>query len=160
MSHRKSSQSFTPPVTERFGTPILRKDKDTPLIECPFCKPTHALSVSGPSACGTMLQLRAVQRVYKGRFNKGMVCIKCGKGGGELVHFNDAFVHANDCTPGVYAFADQPKFSRMAQMIFTAPGFIKRPFENRLGKTMAVEEVLPDGTKTGKHLGYFFYKKA
>lgn len=77
-----------------------------------------------------------------------------------MVQFNDAFIHTHDCTPGVFTFSDQPKFSRMAQMIFTAPGFIKRPFENRLGKTMAVEEVLPDGTKTGKHLGYFFYKKA
>lgn len=150
-------KSFRPPFTERFATPIMKLEGQRPVVMCPFCVPSHELSVTGPSACGTLLQLRSVQRIYEGRLNKDLVCVKCGQGGGKLVHFNDAFIHTHNCKPGVLTFSDPPKFSRLASLIHKGPAWIKR-ISARLGKTMAVEEVLPDGKKTGKILGYVFYQ--
>lgn len=156
----KKHRTDRPPMTIRYEQPKLVVENGTPVIQCPFCKPTHPLSVSGVSACGTVLELRAAQMVFDGRFNKDIVCIKCKKGGGKLIQFNDAFIHAHDCMPGVFTFADPPKFSKMAKIAFHARPPIKSWMQKIFGEAKAVEEVKPDGTRTGKHLGYFFYQKA
>ena len=160
MSHKKS-RTVNPQVTERFGTPRMQKGDDgNPLVLCPFCSPSHPLSAVGVSACGTQLQLRAVQTVYHAKYRKDMVCIKCQKGGGDMVMFNNAFVHVNDCSPGVATFIDPPKFSRMASLVFRMPNKIKTFTEKYLGETKAVEEVDEKGVRTGKTLGHFFYVRS
>lgn len=147
-------------VKDRYGQPILSKTDGKPSIGCPFCKPSHPLNVDGVSPCGTFLQLRAVQTVYKGRMYKDMVCLKCQKGGGEFVHFNAGYIHTHDCMPGVFTFLEQPPFSALAKIVHGLPDGLKKRAETWLGQTMTVDEVTPEGVRTGKKLGYFFHKKA
>lgn len=160
MSHKKS-KTLNPQVTERYGTPRIQKGDDgNPVMFCPFCRPSHELLPVGVSACGTQLQVRAVQVVYHARYNKEVVCIKCQRGGGDLVQFNNAMIHINDCMPGVATFIDPPKFSRMASLVFKLPSKIKSFAEKYLGETKAVEEVDEKGVRTGKTLGHFFYARS
>lgn len=159
MSHKKSLNR--PPYTERVATPKVQKDPaGNAILLCPFCNPSHPLEAGSASACGTILQVRAVQIVYEAKFNKNMVCVKCQKGGGKLVHFNNAFVHSHDCMPGVATFVDAPKFSKMAEIVFNLPQWIKPTFEKYLGEAKPVEEVTETGARTGKTLGHFFWRKA
>lgn len=149
------------PYTERIGTPKVTKDPaGNAILLCPFCNPPHALDTNGASPCGTILQVRAVQIVYKSKFNKKLVCVKCQQGGGDLVHFNNAYIHTHDCTPGVATFVEPPKFSKAAALVFRLPKWIQKRVEKYLGESKAVEEVTEDGTRTGKTLGYFFWRKA
>lgn len=155
------TKQIRPPFTERIGTPKATKDeKGNAVLWCPFCIPSHPLDTGGASACGTILQVRAVQIVYKSKFNKDLVCVKCQKGGGDMVHFNNAYIHTHDCMPGVATFVDPPKFSKAAALVFKAPGWIKPRLEKILGEAKPVEEVTEDGTRTGKILGHFFWRKA
>lgn len=160
MSHKKS-KNFNPAITERIGVPLIQKDTaEKPLIMCPWCKPSHPLSTVGASACGTILQVRAVQVVYHTRYKKDLICVKCQQGGGDMTMFNNAFIHTHDCMPGVATFVDPPKFSGMAALVFKLPKQIKSIFEKYLGEAKAVEEVTDDGTRTGRTMGYFFWRKA
>ena len=156
MKHKGKSEA----ITIRHGSPTLKMENGKPVIMCPFCTPSHALVLSGASPCGTLIEVRATQAVYKARFHKDMVCVKCGESGGNMVQWNNAFMHAPDCKPGVLTFTDPPPISRMAEFVFTAPSWIKPWLEAMFGETRPVEEVTPDGTRTGAILGYIFYKKA
>lgn len=160
MSHKKSKFA-NPQITQRFGNPTMKKGESGELvILCPWCKPTHPLSTVGVSACGTQLQLRAVQTVYHAKYRKDMVCIKCQKGGGDMARFNNAFVHILDCMPGVATLIDPPKFSRMASLVFKLPIKIKSIIEKYFGEVKVVEEVDVDGARTGNILGHFFYQRS
>lgn len=143
------------PVRERYGTPFITREKDgSAILNCPFCKPTHPIRPDVGSACGTMLEVRAVQRIYRAKYEKDMVCVKCGKGGDEMVLFQNGFIHTHDCAPGVVALANPPKYSKLAAKVYGTKlqGLAERIF----GKITPVHEVNPDGTKTGLTLGYFF----
>lgn len=146
-----------PRTTVRIEAPLAGKGKDgKPTLLCPFCKPTHPIIPGKVSMCGTALEMRAVQTVFKARFIKGMVCAKCGQGGGDMVHFQNAFVHVHDCTPGVAVLTQPPVFTPFARLVYGLPEKLKTRIEKRTGMAVPVDEVKPDGTRTGQVLGYFF----
>ena len=125
---------------------------------CPFCIIPHPLIAGEVSPCGTYIKVSAVQRVYKARHMTGMVCARCGKEGGEMIHARNAFIHLENCTPNEAWISELPKFSRLAEFVFKMKdGKIKTLIENRTGKARSVMNVEPDGKHTGV-LGYFFYR--
>lgn len=128
-------------------------------ILCPFCAPPHPIMVGQDSACGTTMKVTAVQTIYPARTTKkhNLVCIKCGKGGGEMVKFNSSFVHAADCTPGTRLITVPPEFSRVAKFIYHLPAWLRKQIEKVTGFAKEVKEVDAGGQETGKVLGYFFY---
>lgn len=156
MSHKSNSKM---PFDQRAAVPLVSKDaKGNPILMCPFCKPSHQLILGSSSACGSELQIRAVQTVYHAKYNGGMICAKCGKSKGNMVRFQNAFVHIDDCSPGVVAMTEPPKYSKLAGLVFKLPPKPRALFEKYMGKARPVDEVLPDGKRTGVTLGYFFYK--
>lgn len=151
--------SFKPGYRQRIATPIPRQDgKGNVTLMCPFCNPTHPLSPNGMSGCGTELQVRATQTVFRAVSDKKMICIKCQKGGGEMVAFNESMVHVHNCTPGVATFVDPPRMSVFAAALFRLPVRIRSVFEKYTGEIKPISEVKPDGTRTGRTLGYVFYR--
>jgi hypothetical protein len=148
--------SFKPPVSQRTGTPGLTKGEGgRNVILCPFCKPAHELRPGFVEPCGTTLQINAVQQVVKAKYS-GLVCVKCGKGGGDMVRYMNAHIHTHDCSPEVMTMTEPPKFSRLAMIIYKLPKRAKKFFEKFTGQVMPVDEVKPDGTRTGVTLGWFF----
>lgn len=155
MSKRTSRHVLT-----RSAAPIPRKEGKVTHLMCPHCKPTHSLSPSGPSACGTMIQVSAVQRIYRAKDLKGSVCIKCRRGGGDMVMFQQGFVHTHDCTPNVMTLTEKPKYSPLAGFAFNLPdGWLKRRIIKNNGTPTPVEEFTPAGERTGKILGYVFLQQ-
>jgi hypothetical protein len=154
------NQTFSHPYHTRVDVPKMAKDKDgNAVLLCLFCTPTHPLNPSAPASCGTRLVLTAEQTVIRAKFNKNLVCVKCGKGGGEMVMFQNSYIHIHDCNPGVMAMREPPKFSKFAEIVNTMPNqFIKSRIEKITGRAMPVEEVDPKGVKTGQIWGYFFWK--
>jgi hypothetical protein len=149
-----------PAYTTRKAMPIIKKGEGgEALLMCPFCPTPHPLRPDKPSACGTMLILTAEQTVFRGKYEKNIICVKCGQKGGDMVLFQNAFVHNYDCSPGVVAMTEAPKFSDWAARVAWTPEWIRNPIEKFTGHAQSVEEVLPDGTRTGVVLGYFFHKE-
>lgn len=152
-------KDWRPPATTRIDAPRPGKDSNgKPAMLCPFCQPSHPLIPGIEAHCGTNLQVRAVQVVFKAKYHKGMVCAKCGKDGDQMVQFQNAFIHVKDCMPGVATLTDPPKFSKLAQMVYKSHARVQALLQKRFGQAMAVDEVMPDGTRTGQVLGYFFMK--
>ena len=142
----------------REGIPMISKDgKGNALLLCPFCTPPHPINPDSPALCGTILQVRALQVVYKAKKYGNEVCVKCQKGGGQMVLFQGALVHTHDCTPGVVALSTPPKYSPFARWTYKlSDGKLKSFIQKRWGTAMPVEEVTPAGEKTGVVFGHFF----
>lgn len=152
MSKRNASR---PPVTERIEAPKITRDKDgNAILYCPFCEPTHPLRPENNSSCGTILQVRAVRTIYRAKYDKRFVCVKCGKGGDEMVRFQNGFVHTHDCAPGVVTLEQPPEFSKLAERVYNSR--FRKVMEAMFGEVVPVLEVTPEGEKTGVTLGYFF----
>jgi len=150
---------YKDPVYSRFGIPTVSKDKDgNALLLCPFCRPPHPLLPNQAAICGTRLEVRAIQPVIRAKYDKKILCAKCGQGGSEMVQYGSAFIHTNDCTPGVGMMTEAPKFSKLAEWVHGLPEGLRATIEKRTGTASPVEEMTPDGKKTGKTLGYIFYK--
>lgn len=154
-------KSYTPKsdTTTREAVPLLSKDgKGNAMLLCPFCTPPHPINPDSPSICGTILQVRALQTVYKPKkYGSKEVCVKCQKGGFEMVLFQGALVHTHDCTPGVVAMSTPPKYSLFAKFTYgMRDGRLKNFIQKRYGRAVPVEEVTPKGEKTGEIFGYFF----
>lgn len=159
----KMRKSFAP--KDRFHTreapAVVGKDKDgSALLLCPFCPTPHTISTNSTSACGTILQVRALQTLYKAKRNDPKaICIKCQKGGGEMAIFQGALVHIHDCTPGVVAFSTPPEYSKFAKFAHgLKEGWLKHTIQKYFGTIVTVEEVTPEGVKTGTIYGHFFNK--
>jgi len=157
MKHKRTQNK----ITSRTAAPRIEKGNDgVAVIICPFCETPHALRPDRTSSCGTRLVLTAEQTVLRAKYEKNVVCVKCGKGGGEMVMRQNAFVHKSDCTPGVAFLTEPPKFSKLAYFIGKIKqGRIRNTIESFMGKAMPVDEVLENGTRTGTVLGYFFHKE-
>jgi hypothetical protein len=151
--------SVRPRYTTRVEAPIAKMEKNEAVLYCPFCKPTHRIAPGVETACGTRLEVRAVQMVFKAKYEKNMICVKCKQGGGEMVQFRNGFLHTHDCAPGVAALTEEPKFTPLAKVIYNLnwPA-VKSKIEKRTGRAMKVDEVTPEGERTGKVLGYAFFK--
>lgn len=157
MAKRNSNR---PAVTVRELPPRVIEKKDEVQILCPFCEPPHPIAVGRPAACGTTLKVTAVQAVIPARtVNKhNLVCIKCHKSGGQMIQFNQGYIHLHECTPGTKLLTEAPQFSKLARTIFHLPAPLRGVLEKRLGKAKEIKEVDPQGNDTGKVLGYFFYR--
>ena len=151
------TKTTQPAFRVREAEPKVTKDMK---IMCPFCALPHPLVAGEVAPCGTYIKVSAVQRIYRAKFKPDMVCAKCGKGDGEMVHFQNAFIHVENCMPGVAVMNERPKFSRFASFVFNMKdGILKTLIEKQTGVARSVEEVEPSGKRTGVTLGYFFYKR-
>lgn len=150
--------TFRPAVTQRTEAPQVTRDKKGNLVLlCPHCKPTHPLNLQRPSPCGTIVEFKATQPIFQARFNNSMICAKCKKGGGQMVHYQNAYIHVHDCTPGVVTMTNPPETSLMAKLAFKNK--LVRNLFKKIGEPMPIEEITPDGNRTGNIMGYFFYNK-
>ena len=75
-----------------------------------------------------------------------------------MVRFLNAYVHVGDCAPGVVTLAEPPDTSFFAHGIYLLPLAFRSRIEKVTGRVMPIDEVMPDGTRTGKKLGYFFLR--
>lgn len=158
MSKRNSVQ---PATSIRRAVPLLETEKNgSNVLMCPFCVPSHPITPFVPSGCGTVVEVLAAQTTYRAKYNKGMVCVKCGKDGGVMVRMNDAFTHNYDCTPGTTTLTAVPKFSKFAAFVFgMKDGRLKETIQGWTGVAAEVKEVTPEGERTGVILGHFFHKR-
>jgi len=156
----KQKAGYKPEVTVRESEPKTEVRGKDMVVLCPFCMPPHPIAVGKESACGTALLVKAVQVIYPKRTvnKRGLTCLKCHQGGGEMVKFNLGFVHLHECTPGTRLMAEAPEFSKWAQMVYGMPQWMQKIVEARVGKARLVKEVDPEGKETGVILGYFFYR--
>lgn len=157
----KHNNGHRPDVKLREAPPKVKEDGTNVLIMCPFCDVPHPVSVGKQAACGTELRVTAVQTVIPARtVNKHkLVCFKCNQGGGEMVPFNQGFIHLIDCAPGTKLLAEPPtNFSRWASWVYNLPLNVRKKIEARTGVARKVEEIDPQGKPTGRTLGYLFYK--
>lgn len=159
---KRTASLAKPETTFRELPPKIDTTKKDVVIQCPFCKVPHPISIGQQSPCGTTLRVTAVQTLLPARTVKkhGLRCIKCHEGGGEMVPFNNGYVHVADCLPGTKLLAVPPKFSSLARLVFLMPKGIRAHVERLSGRAQVAREVDPDGNDTGRTLGYFFYKGA
>jgi len=151
----KNNKQF--PTRQRIDQPLLEKDKNGNVtLMCPFCKPSHPIGSENNSSCGTMVQVRAIQTVFKAKFDKRLICVKCGQGGGEVVTFQNGFVHTHNCNPDAVTLEKLPEFSKLAKFIYERGDTTKKVMEFIFGEVVIVEEVDLSGKKTGVILGHFF----
>lgn len=148
-------------VLEREKSPKVSQDKTGAMtLLCPFCDIPHPIQANIKSPCGTLLRVMAVQTIYKSKYlPEEVICTKCGKSGGEMTKFNDGFIHVLDCTPGVKVLSERPPFSRSAKWAFKLKdGKLKQWIIRKIGIPQKVDEITPTGERTGKVLGYVFYR--
>lgn len=145
------------PITQRRAAPVVGKgEHGRPVLLCPFCTPGHPIMPGTRYPCGTILEVTAVQSVLRAKFDKHVRCIKCGKGGGQMRSYGDAYVHINDCLPGTEVLSEVPH-SKLAEFVYTSPKWVGKLF-SRMGVPQPIKEINLDGTQTGKILGYTFLK--
>lgn len=158
MSHKQGNR---PDLKIREAVPKVKQEDGKALLMCPFCEISHPVAIGQDSPCGTTLRVTAVQTVIPLRtvHKRGLTCVKCGKGNGEMVPFNRGFVHLIDCTPGTKLMAEPPgQFSRWAQMVYKLPEWMRKSIEKRTGAVKRIDEIDPEGKETGNTLGYIFYR--
>lgn len=133
--------------TRRTDAKIIRNKKGV-VISCPFCEIPHPIGTT-PSACGTKLEVRAVQDVYT-----GVVCSLCGKPGGQFVKIGHLYRHTNDCSPGKTLFTKPPKMSLSAKLVHKLPDRVAILLNKKFG-VRTIEVINPT---TKKVLGYTWSK--
>lgn len=150
---------FRPQTTTRSRDPKFRTVDGNVQILCPYCDPPHPIYPHQMSACGTILQVSAVQNVFPARTTKKaeVLCVRCGKGGGDMVQFGKGFVHAeSSCNPERRMIAAPPHYSNWARGVYNMPKFIRSFVMRFTGPVIEVNEVDEKGQETGKILGYYF----
>lgn len=149
-----------PEVLTRELPPKVEQSKSGASILCPFCAIPHPIHLGDQAPCGTSLRVTAVQAILPEKTVKkhNLSCLKCHEGGGEMVPFNQGYVHLHDCTPGTRMLVAAPRFSPVAKVVYKAPKWLHALSEKWLGKAEKVLEVDGEGKETGKVLGYFFLK--
>lgn len=154
-------RDYKPEVIVRELPPKIQKAGDAITISCPFCPVPHPINIGQNSPCGTKMVVKAVQTVYPTRtVNKyKLICLKCGESGGEMIRFNNGYVHLADCKPSVRLLATAPKFSRAAALVWRSPKWLSAMIEKYTGKVQEVQEIDAEGNETGKILGYFFLRE-
>jgi len=127
-------------------------------ILCPFCEQPHPIHPNKAAACGTVLRVSAVQTVYPARTTKKaeVVCVKCGKAGGEMVAYGKGFIHTIDCNPERRLLSSPPIYSEWARRVYNMPMWLRVIIQKISGPIIEVNEVDETGKETGKVLGYYF----
>ena len=148
-------------IRTRKLAPIPMQVKGGVALMCPFCDPTHAIQAGGVNICRTQMLVMVEQPIIGARTvrDEGLICKKCGKCCGEMLHHLNGYVHLSDCAPDVKLLNEMPKFSRLAAFIYKLYPPVRSWLEKRTGIVQFVEETDTEGAKTGHILGYFFLKK-
>jgi len=156
----KTNFKSKPEVKVRELPPRIKVMDDGVQISCPFCEIPHPIQVNQDSACGTSMRVTAVQTIYPARtvHKHNLICIKCKKSDGEMVSFNNGFVHLSDCSPGTKLIVNQPIYSKWAELVYRMPPRLRKLIERNTGSAKEVKEIDAQGIDTGKVLGYFFFK--
>ena len=133
-----------PKVEEKDGKMVLM---------CPFCNPPHPLSTTHVADCGTFLEVKAVQPVFRA---KAIVCVKCGGSGGTMKKVDEHnYAHTFDCAPDKEVHHSLPENSLSAQLAYLLPVFILKPLAKRLGKQpQELYRLDEEGNPTGRPVGY------
>lgn len=156
------SQSFParPILKTREKPPIPMPTKNGIELRCPFCSDHHQLLPNVESPCGTRIEVTAVQEVISAKLvrKENLICIKCTKPGGEMVRYRNSFIHAEECNPEVKFLQEEPKYSLLAKLVFGLPESIRKRVEKVTGRADQVLDMDNQGVRTGKVLGYFFWK--
>ena len=139
MAHRYRKSSG-PKIRKR--PPQLKTDNGRVEIFCPFCFPTHPIQMEFSAPCGTILELSAIQSLYK-----DVTCALCGGARGSLVKVGEKYKHAHDCTPGQHLYTVPPKKSLGARAVWYLPTFVHNWLWRVSGRK--VIEVSSDGKVTG-----------
>jgi len=145
-------------ATTREAPPKYKNDGGNVQILCPFCEPSHPIYPHKISACGTLLKVAAVQTVYPARTLKKaeVVCVKCGKPGGEMVAYGRGFVHVQECNPERKLLAEAPTYSEWARRVYNMPNWLRGWLERFTGAATEVIELDGEGRETGRIIGYYF----
>lgn len=153
--------SGKPAIQTRESSPIPVPTKNGIELHCPFCDDHHKLLPNVESPCGTRIVVTAVQEVVSARLSRteNLTCLKCHKTGGEMVHYRNGYIHLVNCSPQTKFLQDVPKFSLVAKLVFGMNPKMRGLIERLTGRADQVLEIDEHGEKTGKTLGYFFWKK-
>ena len=151
-------KNFRPQSTSREKPPKFRTVDGNVQILCPFCEPAHPIYPDKISMCGTVLKVSALQTVYPARTLKKteIVCVKCGKPGGEMVAYGNGFVHIQDCNPERKLLSSPPIYSDWAYRVYHLPVWLRSWIEKFSGAALEVVELDGFGKETGKIMGYYF----
>lgn len=160
-SHFKQSFSKSL-VNVREKPPIPMPTKTGVELRCPFCDDHHVLDPSAESPCGTKVEVLAIQEVLSRKLvrKEGLVCVKCHAPGGEMVRYRNSYVHLENCAPETRLLQEIPKFSFLAALVYKIHPRARGLVERVTGRADQVLEIDEFGNKTGKVLGYFFWKGA
>lgn len=151
-------KSFRPAAVTRERAPLFRAVDGHVQILCPWCEPPHPIYPDRPAPCGAVLKVSASQTVYPARTMRKaeVVCIRCGKPGGEMVAYGKGFVHTVDCNPARRLLAYSPVYSEWARRVYNMPVRLRGLIQKFTGVIIEVNEVDKDGQETGRILGYYF----
>jgi hypothetical protein len=160
MTHKRPSGRTEAKIQTREALPGVDRTKEGVHLMCPFCFPTHPLMPNEDAPCGTVLKVTAIQTIIPERMVRmeKLVCLKCHKGDGAMVQYMNGFIHLHECTPGTQLLRIPPRYNAMAGVVYKLPKGLRKQAEKFTGVSQQVREILPDGTETGKIIGYFFLK--
>jgi hypothetical protein len=157
----KRNPGYRPETKVREALPRVQETGGEVLLMCPFCQPPHPVAFGKPGACGTTLKVTAVQTVIPIRtvHKHKLICFKCGQGGGEMVPFNQGYLHLVDCVPGTRVLAEPPaNFSRWAGWVYRMPEPLRERVERLTGAAKRIDEIDAQGKETGRTLGFIFHR--
>ena len=115
----------------RRQAPRISNDGKGVLIECPYCHPPHPLRVDLPAPCGTILELRAIQNLYR-----DVKCVLCENSQGTLIKVGEYYRHAHECSPGKRIYTVPPEKSRSAAVFHRFPKFLHKFYARNFGKVV------------------------
>jgi hypothetical protein len=130
----------------RKTAPRIERVKNNAVMMCPFCDIPHPISIE-PGVCGTKIEISASQTIYY----RGTVCALCGKEGGDMFKYGNAYCHVHRCVPGKMLL-DKPKKSLTASLFYKMPNKLHVWVKEKLGRAAAQMQ------KDGKTVGYTWVK--
>lgn len=137
---KRFKKSSTPKI--RSKPPHIKETGVGVEIHCPFCHPPHVLRIDLPSPCGTILELKAVQNLYK-----DVSCALCEGSQGTLIKVGESYKHVHNCSPGKHLYTVPPETSLSARLFWKLPTFLHKLVWIQMGKK--VIEVSSKGKVTG-----------
>lgn len=136
---------------------LVKQEKGTVTILCPFCDDPHPIMTHELAFCGTALELQAVQTVFSG---KAIKCLVCDQVGGQLIKWGEGYRHAQNCMPGTNYYEEKiTSFSRTAKIVYLLPDKFTQWWASAFHRTPeALRNVNKDGSVSDEVVGYRWRK--